>query len=607
MPSRSSSPHASASAALPTLTLDEAVLRALAQRKTMQLEWQVTQEAQEAPLTTQATAKLTAHTSRRLTRAVIDAAAFARRFHRPALHQAKRPRDAKSAAVFDALERARVECIGVDALAGARHNLQEKLAQEAETQGYHLLSERADPPLAELLAAVLRQRSQGIAPPPPLANLLGLWQPWIEREAGADLAKLITLIDDQRQFAEQTLRVLEQLSHLPQRGAETLTPDEDSPTENAEAQDDTAPDDSSEDDAAPAEQGGSSEQSDDRASAKEQGVYDEQPQQETANEAEQLAPNLPNVRPLPFQSGYRAYTRQFDEITSADALANHEELTRLRAQLDSKLSQFQTIVGRLSSRLQRLLLAQQNRRWVLDEEDGVINSARLSQVVVRPDFTRFYKVEQHTEFRDTVVTLLIDNSGSMRGRPITMAALSADILARTLERCGVKVEILGFTTRDWKGGQARKQWLTDGKPATPGRLNDLRHIIYKAADTRYPRARKQLGLMLKEGILKENIDGEALLWACERLERRPEQRRILMVISDGAPVDDSTLSVNPSSYLDHHLREVIHFIENNTEIELLAIGIGHDVTRYYKRAVTLSDVEKLGDVMIGELTRLFKE
>ena len=314
--------------------------------------------------------------------------------------------------------------------------------------------------------------------------------------------------------------------------------------------------------------------------------------------------DLRNVRGEP---PYRAFTAQFDETIDADQLCDPQELARLRMHLDQQLSNLQGVITRLANRLQRKLMAKQTRAWDFDVEEGILDTARLHRIVVNPVYPLSYKVERETEFRDTVVTLLIDNSGSMRGRPITVAAMSADILARTLERCAVKVEILGFTTRAWKGGQAREKWLAEGKPSNPGRLNDLRHIIYKAADAPWRRARKSLGLMLREGILKENIDGEALLWAHNRLIGRSEQRRILMVISDGAPVDDSTLSVNPGNYLERHLRDVIEWIERCSPVELVAIGIGHDVTRYYSRAVTIVDAEQLGGTMMEKLTELFDE
>jgi cobaltochelatase CobT len=304
---------------------------------------------------------------------------------------------------------------------------------------------------------------------------------------------------------------------------------------------------------------------------------------------------------------YHAYTKEYDEIVMANTLASSTELEALRQQLEQKLNQFQSITARLAARLQRFLMARQARRWIFDEEDGMIDSRKLTRVIIHPEYEQIYKREKDTEFRDTVVTLLIDNSGSMRGRPITIAALSADIISRTLERCSVKVEVLGFTTKEWKGGSSYKRWMKDGRSAQPGRLNDLRHIIYKSADTSWRKSRKNLSLMLKEGVLKENIDGEAILWACDRLLARPEQRRILMVISDGAPVDDSTLSLNSGSYLDQHLRDVIAKVESDSRIELVAIGIGHDVTRYYKRAVTISEIDKLGETMTEQLVKLFSE
>ncbi len=313
-------------------------------------------------------------------------------------------------------------------------------------------------------------------------------------------------------------------------------------------------------------------------------------------------------RPNPdHEAIYRAYTRLHDEEIAAEDLCDPDELTRLRQQLDQQLQHLQGVISKLANRLQRRLMAQQQRSWEFDLEEGLLDAGRLSRVVVNPLHALSYKRERETEFRDTVVTLLIDNSGSMRGRPITVAAMCGDILARTLERCAVKVEVLGFTTRAWKGGQSREKWVQDGKPRNPGRLNDLRHIIYKAADSPWRRARKNLGLMLREGLLKENIDGEALLWAYRRLVVRPEHRRILMVISDGAPVDDSTLSVNPGNYLEKHLREVIREIETRDQVELIAIGIGHDVTRYYRRAVTIVDAEELGGTMMKKLTELFDE
>jgi cobaltochelatase CobT len=319
-----------------------------------------------------------------------------------------------------------------------------------------------------------------------------------------------------------------------------------------------------------------------------------------------VTPQRRNWDQLP-QSDYKIWSTKFDETITATELADEEELNRLRAYLDQQLSNLQSVVTKLANRLQRRLMAQQNRSWDFDQEEGMLDAARLARVIVSPGSSLSYKIERETDFRDTVVTLLIDNSGSMRGRPISIAAISADILARTLERCGVKTEILGFTTRAWKGGQAREDWLAAGRQPMPGRLNDLRHIIYKKADEPWRHAKRNLGLMMREGLLKENIDGEALLWAHNRLIARAEDRRILMVISDGAPVDDSTLSVNHGGYLEQHLRKVIEMIETRSPVQLVAIGIGHDVTRYYKRAVTIMDVEQLGGTMIEQLAGLFDE
>jgi cobaltochelatase CobT len=361
----------------------------------------------------------------------------------------------------------------------------------------------------------------------------------------------------------------------------------------------------------PAEMAAEPSQGDDEGESEAEGeTSDDMEEGEEGQEGEEgMLPVRPN-RPwtdIPDSFDYKVFTEAFDEVVGASDLCDEEELTRLRAYLDAQLKGLQGVVTRLANRLQRRLMAQQNRSWDFDQEEGLLDAARLARVVVSPGQSLSYKIERDVEFKDTVVTLLLDNSGSMRGRPISIAAISADVLARTLERCGVKVEILGFTTRAWKGGQSRESWLANGKPAHPGRLNDLRHIVYKKADEPWRRAKKNLGLMMREGLLKENIDGEALLWAHNRMLARQEDRRILMVISDGAPVDDSTLSVNSAGYLEAHLRRVIEWIESKSPVQLVAIGIGHDVTRYYRRAVTIMDAEQLGGTMIEQLAGLFEE
>jgi cobaltochelatase CobT len=435
---------------------------------------------------------------------------------------------------------------------------------------------------------------------------------WIEEKAGADLDALGLAIDDQAAFAALASKLLRDLELV----EGDLDPDQDPDASDSDGDED---DKSGEgEDETEEEPGGAEGDADVRVEQGEAGE-DEGEQdsfEEDLSEAEDglgeegeegVLPTRPNrpLSDLPPSFDYRTYTTRYDELVEAVELCDDEELGRLRAYLDQQLVHLQSAVTKLANRLQRRLMAQQSRSWEFDQEEGLLDAARLARVIVNPAHSLSYKVERDTEFRDTVVSLLIDNSGSMRGRPISIAAISADILARTLERCGVKVEILGFTTRAWKGGQSREKWLADGRPPSPGRLNDLRHIVYKNADEPWRRARKNLGLMMREGLLKENIDGEALLWAHNRLIGRPEERRILMVISDGAPVDDSTLSVNSGTYLERHLRQVIGWIEARSPVELIAIGIGHDVTRYYSRAVTIMDAEQLGGTMIEQLASLF--
>lgn len=540
-----------------------------------------------------------------------DLAALALRVHDAKTHRKGRPLNEKAAAIFDALELVRVEHAGARYMAGARHNMQARFEHWCDIQGFDRISERADPPLADILAAMLRKQLTGADIPAPLQNLTQLWAPMIEEKAGRSLAELAKGEADQAAFAKAVYTLLQELGiEEGGRGAPKGDPRPGKGQKDAEGEQESEQEDESESLPMQATQSPAevSEEEGQEQKIPMPAELDDLPEGEEENEQPEAVPNWEKPEKGGMRSDfYRVYTREFDQIIMAHELASNEELQRLRDQLDHKLMQFHGVTSRLASRLQRLLMARRLRHWEFEQEEGLIDAARLSQVVISPDFPYYYKQERDTDFRDTVVTLLLDNSGSMRGRPITTAALSADILARTLERCGVKVEILGFTTRDWKGGAARKKWVASGSPAHPGRLNDLRHIIYKSADQRWQRGRRNLGLMLKDGILKENIDGEAVLWAHERLIARPEDRKILMVISDGAPVDDSTLSVNNGAYLDAHLREVIAHIEGVSPVELLAIGIGHDVTRYYSRAVTISDVAELGDTMVRELTDLFSD
>ncbi|GLK67085.1 cobaltochelatase subunit CobT [Hansschlegelia plantiphila] len=548
-------------------------------------------------------------------RGYADSMALRLACHDAATHSKLAPQGSEARAVFDAVEQARVEAIGSRRMTGSAANLSAMLEDRYHRGPYAEITDRADAPLQDAVALMIRERLTGQKPPEAAKRLVELWRPWIEEKAGPNLAKLDGLLEDQRAYA-RTIRDL--LTSLDM--GEELSSDRQENEEQGESEGEEPPPQEGESSDAPEDQSDGSDQSETEASAE---IDDDAEQMEAADAPPTDAPDEDELgeaeeasepwRPHDDKRNererleYQAFTTKFDEEALAEELCDPEELARLRSYLDKQLSALQGVVGRLANRLQRRLLAQQSRAWEFDLEEGMLDPSRLSRVVIDPMSALTFMRERDTDFRDTVVTLLLDNSGSMRGRPITVAATCADILARTLERCGVKVEILGFTTRAWKGGQSREQWLAAGKPMAPGRLNDLRHIVYKAADAPWRRTRKNLGLMMREGLLKENIDGEALAWAHERLLRRPEQRRILMVISDGAPVDDSTLSVNVGNYLEKHLRRVIAEIEQRSPVELIAIGIGHDVTRYYRRAVTIVDAEELGGAMTEKLAELFEE
>jgi len=530
--------------------------------------------------------------------------------HDEKVHNAYAPPSGEARAVYNAMERARVEALGSLRMKGVAKNLNAKLAAIYERFPDREI-DRNDAPLADALSLMVRERLTGQKPPRGANGIVDVWREWVNERAGGILDRADVAVSDQAAFAKLMRDVLValQLMEAPAEDPETEgkpdveEKDEDAPGEGTEEESDQ----SSQASEAQADDSEGSE-GDDEADAADITEKDYAPSEAEGKEQPHSSrrPNM-SVLDAPGDFGYKVYTRQFDEFVTAESLCDADELERLRAFLDKQLAVIQVAVSRLANRLQRRLLAQQNRSWDFDLEEGILDTAKLSRVVTDRFLPLSFKRERDTEFRDTVVTLLIDNSGSMRGRPIMVAACCADILARTLERCGVKVEILGFTTRQWKGGQAREQWLAAGKPAQPGRLNDLRHIIYKAADMPWRRARRNLGLMMREGLLKENIDGEALTWAHARMLARPEQRRIIMMISDGAPVDDSTLSVNSGTYLEKHLRQVIYEIETRSPVELIAIGIGHDVTRYYRRAVTISDAEELAGAMTEKLAELFSE
>jgi cobaltochelatase CobT len=541
-----------------------------------------------------------------------DAIALKLRYHDTKLHARECPKTPLAREVFNAVEQARVEALGSQRMVGVSENLNAALNEHCKLKGFARINSRQEANLADVMRLLVREAITGQPVPDSAKAMVDLWRTDLDQKVREDIAHLRDELHDQRAYAKAVRRLLADLE------MEASDEDFDSSDDQSDEQDDqqNQPDDQ------PQQQGGEQGETDQPPPMDKSAAEGEAEAEEMAGSEDEMDMPTEDGEEQPGKPGrrqendlgrnrhdpaYKPFTNQFDEVIGAEELCDPDELTRLRQMLDQQLVNLQAVVAKLANRLQRRLLAKQNRSWNFDLEEGLLDAARLPRVIVNPELPLSYKQESDTEFRDTVVTLLIDNSGSMRGRPITVAAMTGDILARTLERCGVKVEILGFTTRMWKGGQSREAWIAANKPGNPGRLNDLRHIIYKAADTPWRRARKNLGLMLREGILKENIDGEALLWAHSRLIARPEQRKILMVISDGAPVDDSTLSVNPGNYLEQHLREVIDWVETRSAVEIVAIGIGHDVTRYYRRAVTIVDAEQLGGTVLEQLAALFEE
>jgi cobaltochelatase CobT len=547
-----------------------------------------------------------------LARGTADAFALRRKFHDDAVATKYAPQGNLAREIYEAMETARCEAVGARAMPGTAVNIDAKIAHEADRKGYSQITSMQDAPLAVAAGYLVRHLATGRDMPKGAGNVMELWRGFIEEQAGGTLENVDHVLDDQAAFARLARKVISDLGYGDQLGDD---PDQNDPDDQeGEAEEDQdSPDSAGEDEqdsddseAAPER---SQEEQQDQSQA--QVTMEDSADMEQGDEAEMPEGEAPLEPPPPApysdaDPNYTVYTTDFDEEIRAEDLAEAAELERLRAYLDQQLEPLKGAVSRLANKLQRRLQAQQNRSWLFDLEEGTLDAGRLARVVANPTTPLSFKQEKDTEFRDTCVTLLLDNSGSMRGRPISIAAICADVLARTLERCSVKVEILGFTTRAWKGGQSRERWLAQGRPQGPGRLNDLRHIIYKSADAPWRRARPNLGLMMKEGLLKENIDGEALEWAHRRMMARPEARKILMVISDGAPVDDSTLSVNPANFLEKHLRDVISMVERRRQVELIAIGIGHDVTRYYQRAVTITDVEQLAGAMTEQLAGLFE-
>ncbi|PRY26021.1 cobaltochelatase CobT subunit [Aliiruegeria haliotis] len=547
-----------------------------------------------------------------LARGTADAFALRRKYHDAGVHRRYLPSGQMALDIYEAMETARCEAVGARAMPGTAGNIDAKIANEAARRGYNQITKASEAPLAVAAGYMIRNLATDRELPDGAQNVLDLWRDHLEGSAADTLPDLETCLTNQTAFAKFTRRFIEDLGYGDQLGDDPDEVDEEEQQEEAE-QDQDEPESSGEDDEEgdqdqDAQPDQEQDATDDPSEA--QVTMDDSVDSEMGEETELPEGEAPLEPPAPpsiseADPNYEVYTTEHDEIIEATELAEPVELERLRAYLDQQLEPLKGAVSRLANKLQRRLQAQQNRSWEFDLEEGILDAGRLARVVANPTTPLSFKIEKDTEFRDTVVTLLLDNSGSMRGRPISIAAICADVLARTLERCSVKVEILGFTTRAWKGGQAREEWLKAGRTQIPGRLNDLRHIIYKSADAPWRRSRDNLGLMMKEGLLKENIDGEALEWAHKRMVVRPEARKILMVISDGAPVDDSTLSVNPANYLEKHLRDVIAMIERRKQVELMAIGIGHDVTRYYDRAVTITDVEQLAGAMTEQLAALF--
>jgi cobaltochelatase CobT len=547
-----------------------------------------------------------------LARGTGDALALRRRHHDAGTFARYNPSGQMAQDLFEAMETARCEALGARDMPGTLTNIDAKIAHEAERKGYAQIRNRQDAPLAVAAGYLVRELATGRKLPAGAANVLDLWRPFIDQTAGGDLENLDSVLDNQAAFARLARQVIADLGYGDQLGDDPDQDQNDDGDEDQAEQDEEAGDNQSRDQSEDEDSEASPDRSQEETQDQTQTTVsmDDLADQETGEEVDMPQTDAPLEPPPPAphsqaDPNYQVYTTESDEEIRAEELAEPAELERLRAYLDQQLEPLKGAVSRLANKLQRRLQAQQNRSWEFDLEEGILDAGRLARVVANPTTPLSFKVEKDTEFRDTVVTLLLDNSGSMRGRPISIAAICADVLARTLERCSVKVEILGFTTRAWKGGQSREKWLNSGRPQQPGRLNDLRHIIYKSADTPWRRVRENLGLMMKEGLLKENIDGEALEWAHRRMQARPEARKILMVISDGAPVDDSTLSVNPANYLEKHLRDVIAMVERRRAVELIAIGIGHDVTRYYQHAVTITDVEQLAGAMTEQLAGLF--
>jgi cobaltochelatase CobT len=534
-----------------------------------------------------------------------DEYALRLRYHDEAEHQRRAPQGGPAQEMFQWIEEARVASIGAMRMEGVAQNLDASLEAQCKQAAFDTITVESEAPLSVAVGLLVRQHLTGRPLPPSAEHVVQFWRDYVEEHAGPDIERLKEHVLDQASFADVCRSILVDLGLEAELQEPTESDDSSDEVEAVEEGEEAASDISPED-VALDDDTMMDENSEGDTSLVEMDADIDMDDLGAEADPDETPPNLPDeAGRIRMGVNYQAFTEEFDEVVRAEELCEADELIRLRALLDQQLLSLQHATSKLANRLQRKLLAKQNRTWEFDLEEGMLDTSRLAQVIVDPMNPLAFKQEKEMKFRDTVVTMLIDSSGSMRGRSITIAAMCADILGRTLERCSVRVEILGFTTRAWRGGQSREKWIAEGKPANPGRLNDLRHIIYKAADDPWQRSRRNLGLMMREELLKENIDGEALIWAHNRLVTRQEERRVLMVISDGLPVDNSTLLVNASNYLEQHLKYAIDMIENYSPVELIAIGIGHDVTHHYRRAVTITDAEQLGGAMTDQLAELF--
>jgi len=535
-------------------------------------------------------------------RAFADSEALKIKYANEKTYLKNQPEGSMAKALYAIAEKIRYEKIGSNKLKGVKNNITQCYENKFLDKKIEEIKTESDVPITEAFELYLRSYFFEIKQNNTTKKILSHWKDLFNKNIKEKLIELNNCIENQERFGELVSNLIDKLEFEDSNEKESKMK-----KEEPEAKSSDSEENDNEKDLSKMEN-----ETDDSNLSIDITNFEAQTEKNDSDNSEEKElegnPNLQRFdKKKTLKDKYKIFTDSYDEVKNAEELENDEEISRLRKSLDQQLTSLQSLIAKLANKLQRQLLAKQNRSWEFDLEEGMLDSSKLSRIVINPFHSLSYKMEKETEFKDTVVTLLIDNSGSMRGRPISVAAICADILSRTLERCSVKVEVLGFTTKNWKGGKSREEWNSKNKPKNPGRLNDLRHIIYKSADKPWRQSKKNLGLMLKEGLLKENIDGEALLWAFKRISSRKEERKILMVISDGAPVDDSTLSVNSGDYLEKHLKQTVKWIEENSKIEILAVGIGHDVTRYYKKAIKITDVQELGDVMINQLTRLFSD